>query len=293
MSARPPLYASDAMDKTICLIGDGAYGVARELAGAFGASAVDLDGAAEVTGRALPDRLEALDLPEGLDAAVIPPGPRRKRLLLADMDSTVIGQECLDELARHTGHSDEIAAITEKAMRGELDFEAALEARVTLLEGLVEEAIRRVLDEVITLDPGARILTDTMRSWGASCVLVSGGFTAFTAPVAAAAGFDEHYGNTLEIESGRLKGRVRLPILGREAKQERLTEALRQRRLSPEDAICVGDGANDLGMLCAVPLGVAYKAKPMVAAAAPVKILNGDLSRLLYLQGVPRREWKE
>ena len=285
------------MGSTLCLIGEGAADVAAALAPALGGTVTDSGGAADIA-TPLPHaelrawRAEAT-LPEGIDACPVPPGPRAKRLLLADMDSTVIAQECLDELAEAAGHGEAVRAVTEAAMRGELDFEAALRGRVATLEGLPVSVCEDVLRDRITVTPGARGLTATMRARGARCVLVSGGFTRFTGPVAARAGFDAHHGNVLEVEGDRLTGRVAGPILGREAKAERLAAELDRLGLTPDDALCVGDGANDLAMLTAVPLGVAFRAKPVVAGAAPVRLDHADLTGLLHLQGIPRAEWAD
>ncbi|MBB4659005.1 phosphoserine phosphatase SerB [Parvularcula dongshanensis] len=282
----------------LCLIGEGARDACASWRRELNAPEVrDMGGAAELDTDLPYEELRAwlakTSMPTGIDAAAIPPGPRKKRLLLADMDSTIIGQECLDELADLAGHGEAVARVTEAAMRGEIGFAEALRGRVKTLEGLPEEVIGRVLEERITLNPGARTLTATMRAHGARCVLVSGGFTSFTGPVAERAGFDEHHGNTLLTEGGRLTGRVADPILGREAKKERLDASLEALGLAPEDALCVGDGANDLGMITAVPLGVAFRAKPVVARAAPVKVTYGDLTALLYLQGIPKDEWAD
>ena len=285
------------MASTLCLIGDGAADAGAALAPALGGTVADLGGAADIAcplpyAELVRWRRGAV-LPEGLDACPVPPGPREKRLLLADMDSTVIQQECLDELADAAGHGAAVAAVTERAMRGELDFAEALRARVATLTGLAEGVIDAVLSERIALTPGAATLTATMRARGGACVLVSGGFTRFTGPVAGWAGFDADHGNVLETRDGRLTGRVVPPVLGREAKAERLTAELSARGLTPDDAVCVGDGANDLAMLTAVPMGVAFRAKPVVAEAAPVRVDHADLTALLYLQGVPRGEWAD
>jgi len=210
---------------------------------------------------------------------------RRKRLLIADMDSTMIGQECIDELAAAVGKKDVIAAITERAMRGELEFEPALRERAAMLAGLGEEVIGEVLENQITLTPGARELVGTMRAHGAYCALVSGGFTAFTSQIAEWLGFHENRANTLGIADGRLTGKVDEPILGREAKRQRLEELLAEKALAAEAAIAVGDGANDLAMIERAGLGVAYHAKPAVAAAADARVDHGDLTALLYFQG--------
>jgi phosphoserine phosphatase len=222
---------------------------------------------------------------QGVDLAILGATGRRKRVLLADMDSTMIGQECIDELAAEAGVGAHVAAITARAMNGELDFEAALDERVALLAGLPEGVIAKVLDGRITLAPGGKTLVATMRTHGAHAALVSGGFTAFTGPVAAALGFDEHRANLLLTEGGRLTGRVARPILGRQAKVDALDDIAAQRGLTAADVLAVGDGANDLGMIGAAGLGVALHAKPAVQAQAPVRINHGDLTALLYLQG--------
>ena len=228
----------------------------------------------------------------GVDVNVLPEEGRRKRLLLADMDGTMIAQECIDELACLAGVGREVAAITERAMAGEIGFEGALEARVTLLRGLGEGAIARVARDRLTLVPGGRTLVATMRGWGAHAVLISGGFTAFASRVAAALGFDAHRANVLEVEGGRLTGRVRRPYLGREAKAAALREITAARGLAPGDVLAVGDGANDLGMIELAGLGVAMRAKPVVAERARACVRHGDLTALLYLQGCERSEFR-
>ena len=215
---------------------------------------------------------------------------RRKRLLIADMDSTMIGQECIDELADAVGKKAIVAAITERAMRGELEFDSALRERAAMLAGLDAAVIDDVLARRITLTPGATALLATMKAHGAYCALVSGGFTAFTGHIAATLGFDEHRANTLEISEGRLTGKVGEPILGRAAKRERLAELLAEPGLEAADAIAVGDGANDLAMIELAGLGVAYHAKPSVAAVADARVDHGDLSALLYFQGYAAHE---
>ncbi len=209
---------------------------------------------------------------------------RQKRMLIADMDSTIIGQECLDEMADLKGIKPEIAALTERAMRGELDFEAALRERIRLLSGMTPADLQRVLDGQITLNPGARALVETMKAHGAHTVLVSGGFTFFTEEVAARAGFSSHRANVFLWEGGRLAG-VADPILGREAKLAALKEEAAAHGLTPADALAVGDGANDLSMLKAAGLGVAFHAKPIVAAEAGAEIKHTGLTSLLYFQG--------
>ena len=210
---------------------------------------------------------------------------RRKRLLLADMDSTMIGQECIDELAAEVGVKDHIAAITEKAMRGEIAFEPALRERVAALKDLPVAAIARVIAERITLTPGGRTLIQTMKAHGARCALVSGGFTHFTGAIAEKIGFDEHHANTLETSGDTLAGTVREPILGQDAKRGHLARLTDELGLAANETMAVGDGANDLAMISEAGLGVAYHAKPAVAAKADARIDHGDLTALLYLQG--------
>lgn len=221
----------------------------------------------------------------GVDLAIQPTIGRRKAILLADMDSTMIGQECIDELADMAGVGARVSDITARAMNGELNFHEALVERVGLLSGLREDVIGEVLATRITPAPGGRELVATMRANGGYAALVSGGFTSFTGPVAAQLGFDEHRANTLLAEDGVLTGHVALPVLGREAKVEALTEIAAARGLTPADVIAVGDGANDLGMLQLAGAGVALHAKPSVAAQARLRINHGDLTALLYLQG--------
>ena len=221
----------------------------------------------------------------GLDLVVQRAEGRRKRLLLADMDSTMIGQECIDELAAMAGIGAKVAAITARAMNGELDFEAALTERVALLRGLPEAVVGQVLAERITFTPGGRELVATMKANGGHAALVSGGFTAFTAAVAAALGFDEHRANRLLASCGKLTGEVAQPILGREAKVAALREIASRLGVGTEAAMAVGDGANDLGMLGLAGAGVALHAKPVVAAECDIRINHGDLTALLYIQG--------
>jgi len=216
---------------------------------------------------------------------------REKKLLVADMDSTMITVECIDELADYAGIKPQIAAITEAAMRGELDFEAALDARVALLAGLDEAVIDRCLAERVTIMPGAITLVATMRARGATAILVSGGFTRFAEPVAARIGFHRAIANRLEIAGGVLAGTVAKPIVGSDTKLQTLLAATAELGLLPEATLAVGDGANDLAMIGAAGLGVAYHAKPIVAAAAAARIDRGDLTALLYAQGIARSEW--
>lgn len=218
---------------------------------------------------------------------------RRKRLLLADMDSTVIQQECIDELAAEAGIGAHVAEITERAMLGELAFEPALRERVRLLEGLPESKLEQVFRTRITLSPGISAVTATMRRNGAFCALVSGGFTFFTSRVARKAVFDANFANVLEVENGHLTGRVREPILGRAAKLETLERLMAERDIPRALTMAVGDGANDLAMIEAAGMGVAYHAKPVVAQAAPARIDHTDLTSLLYIQGYHRDEFAE
>ena len=229
----------------------------------------------------------------GVDLIVQPALGRRKRLLVADMDSTMIQQECIDELADEAGVGAHVAGITARAMNGELDFEAALRERVGLLKGLPERVIEGVLCNRITLMPGGRALLATMKANGAYAALVSGGFTAFTGQIAATLGFDENRANTLLVADGKLTGEVAEPILGRAAKVQALEEISARLGISPRDALAVGDGANDLGMLGLAGTGVALHAKPSVAAQCEVRVNHGDLTALLYLQGYARAEFVE
>ncbi|MCW1956024.1 MAG: phosphoserine phosphatase SerB [Roseobacter sp.] len=224
----------------------------------------------------------------GVDLVVQPSAGRKKKMLLADMDSTMIEQECIDELAEEAGVGAYVKDITARAMNGELDFDGALTERVALLEGLNETVIETVLAERISLMPGGPALLATMKAHGAYAALVSGGFTAFTAAVAAQLGFDENRANKLLVKGGRLTGKVALPILGREAKVQALTEITARLGLTAADVLAVGDGANDLGMLTLAGSGVALHAKPSVAAECDIRINHGDLSALLYVQGYAR-----
>ncbi len=223
-----------------------------------------------------------------VDIAVQPAAHRRFKLLVADMDSTIIQQECIDEIADFAGLKPKIAAITERAMRGELEFESALRERVSLLAGLDQGVLQKVFDERIELMPGARELVQTMRANGAFCALVSGGFRFFTSRVAAAAGFDADQANSLAVASGELTGHVDEPILGQDAKLQALRRYRDELDLAAQETLAVGDGANDLAMLREAGLGVAFHAKPVVAAEAQVRIDHGDLTALLYLQGYAR-----
>ena len=225
------------------------------------------------------------------DVVVQPLAAREKRLLVADMDSTMITVECIDELADYAGIKAEIAAVTEAAMRGELDFAAALDARVALLKDLDERAIERCLAERVRPMPGARTLVRTMRERGAGTVLVSGGFTRFAEPVGAQLGFERVVANTLLIAGGKLTGAVGKPIVDADTKLNMLMEEHARLGLAAEETLAVGDGANDLPMIRAAGLGVAYRAKPVVAAAAGARIEHNDLTALLWAQGIARSDW--
>ncbi len=239
-----------------------------------------------IADRAAVEAVVATEL-DGLpvDACVQPAAGRRKRLLIADMDSTIINVECLDELADFAGLKAEISAITERAMRGELAFEGALRERVGMLKGLAATALQQAYDERVRLNPGARTLVRTMAAHGARCALVSGGFTFFTSRVAEAAGFHLNRANTLIEADGRLTGEVGDPILGKEAKLAALEELTAELGVPLSAALAVGDGANDLAMIQAAGLGVAYRAKPVVAAQAHAKVDHADLTALLHFQG--------
>jgi phosphoserine phosphatase len=252
------------------------------------------DEAAEFDMPELPDTADAswsALQDQGVDLAVQPSAGRRKKMLLADMDSTMIEQECIDELAEVAGVGAHVKDITARAMNGELDFEGALIERVGLLKGLSESVITEVLASRITLMPGGPILLATMKAHGAHAALVSGGFTAFTGPVATALGFDENRANTLLVETGTLTGDVTRPILGREAKVAALEEISARLGIREAEVMAVGDGANDLGMLQRAGAGVALHAKPSVQAQAKLRINHGDLTALLFLQGYGRDEF--
>ena len=226
-----------------------------------------------------------------IDLALTGSSNRRKRLLIADMDSTIITVECIDELADFAGVRDAVSGITERAMRGEIDFEGALLERVALMKDLPESALQQAFDDRVRLTDGAATLTRTMKAGGGHAALVSGGFTFFTERVAHLAGFDEHHANTLLFQDGKLTGDVGRPILGRQAKLDQLNRITTELGITNEDALAVGDGANDLAMIQASGLGVAFHAKPMTAAAAGARVLHGDLTTLLYYQGIPFSEW--
>ena len=244
--------------------------------------------------RALADRVRVALAGVGADVVLQPVSGRRKRLFLTDMDSTMIGQECIDELADYAGVKPQVAAITERAMRGEIEFAPALRERVALLKGLPASVIDEVIDKRIRLTPGARTLVATLRKNGVYTCLVTGGFTLFTQRIAALIGFHENHANTLVVDGGgRLTGEVAEPIFGRDAKLATLRELTRRLALAPEATLVAGDGANDIAMIQAAGLGVAYHAKPNVAKAAAARIDHGDLTALLYLQGYRRTEFVE
>ena len=283
--------ADPALDSTVV---DGARAILPSAGPAhwlFDEVAVDIPFAGGGDLRALENRLRGArgDLP--IDIVVQPQGFRRKKLLLADMDSTMIGQECIDELADFAGLKAHVAAITERAMRGEIEFEPALRERVGLLKGMAVGVVDEVLAKRITATPGARELVATMRAHGAWTCLISGGFTLFTNAVAARIGFDENRANELKIDDGKLTGEVSEPILGRAAKLATLIELRESFDMDDIDTLVVGDGANDLDMIDRAGLGVAYHAKPAVAAAAAARIDHGDLTALLYAQGYRRDEF--
>lgn len=229
----------------------------------------------------------------GIDINTLPARGRRKRLLIADMDSTMIPVECIDEVADFAGVKPQVSAITERAMRGEIDFSGALRARVALIAGLPEAALADVYDQRIRLNPGARTLVRTMAAHGAYCALVSGGFTFFTERVAEKAGFAENRANRLLFEDGKLTGKVAEPVLGRAAKLETLRELAGTLGIGADQVLSVGDGANDLDMIQAAGLGVAFRAKPALVAEADAVIDHADLTALLYLQGYSQRDFMQ
>jgi phosphoserine phosphatase len=285
--------ANPALDSTIV---DGALAVLPSPGHAqwlFDEVAVDIPFAGSDDVRAIEASLRRArgDLP--IDIVVQPVALRRKKLFLADMDSTMIGQECIDELADFVGLKAHVAGITERAMRGEIEFEPALRERVALLKDLPVSVVDEVLAKRITPTPGGRELVATMRAHGAWTCLISGGFTLFTTAVAAMIGFQENRANALKVRDGKFTGEVAEPILGRATKLATLIELREAFDLDTIDTLVTGDGANDLGMIEAAGLGVAYHAKPAVAAAAAARIDHGDLTALLYAQGYRRDEFVE
>ena len=233
----------------------------------------------------------ALDGIEGADIVVQPDEPRWKRLLVADMDSTIIGQECIDELADYAGLKDKVARITERAMQGELDFPGALRERVRLLAGLDERELRRCLDERVRVTAGAETLVQTMRAGGASCLLVSGGFLSFAEPIASAVGFDRIKANRLIFTGGKLSGEVGDPIVDAMSKRDSLIEARERLGLNRDDVLAIGDGANDKLMIEEAGLGIAFRAKPALVEVADAELRHHGLDALLWVQGVRRRDW--
>ena len=274
-------------------------GLVDSLRNAWGGGAADwlgIDEAAEFALGQVPDNrwkvwqdLQAMQV----DLIVQPSQNRCKKMLLADMDSTMIQQECIDELADEAGIGEHVKVITTRAMDGELDFEEALLERVSGFKGQSTSIVERVLSERITFMPGGAVLLATMKSNGGYTALVSGGFTVFTEKVADSLGFDEHHANTLLIEEGLLTGKVGRPILGRQAKVDALETIASRLEIKASDVIAVGDGANDLGMLGRAGTGVALHAKPSVAAECDVRINFGDLTALLFLQGYSRQQFVE
>ena len=233
----------------------------------------------------------ALDTLEGVDLVVQPEEPRWKRLFVADMDSTIIGQECIDELADYAGLKDKVARITERAMQGELDFPGALRERVRLLAGLDERALKRCLNERVEVTAGAETLVQTMRAGGSSCLLVSGGFLSFAEPIAGAVGFDRVKANRLVFTGGKLSGEVGDPIVDAMAKRDALVEARDRMGLRREDVLAVGDGANDKLMIEEAGLGIAFRAKRALVEVADAELKHHGLDALLWVQGVRRRDW--
>src|SRR4029077_8970799 len=285
--------ANPALDSTIV---DGALAVLPSPGHAqwlFDEVAVDIPFAGSDDVRAIEASLRRARGDLAIHIVVQPAALRRKKLFLADMDSTMIGQECIDELADFVGLKAHVAGITERAMRGEIEFEPALRERVALLKDLPVSVVDEVLAKRITPTPGGRELVMTMRAHGAYSCLISGGFTLFTSAVAAKIGFQENRANQLIVHDGKFTGEVREPILGRAAKLATLIELVESFDLDDIDTLVVGDGANDLGMIQHAGLGVAYHAKPAVAAAAAARIDYGDLTALLYAQGYRREEFVE
>jgi len=272
---------------------DRALGLLREHdpGARFGAWIDDGDAADLVTSADTRTVRWALDELPGVDVAVQPDAPRWKRLLVADMDSTIIGQECIDELADFAGLKSEVAEITEQAMQGKIEFSASLRARVQLLAGLEESTLARCLNERVRTNPGAETLVQTMRAGGASCLLVTGGFLSFAEPVARMVGFDRVRANRLIFAGGRLSGEVGDPIVDAMAKRDALIEAREELGLTKADVLGVGDGANDRFMIEEAGLGIAYRAKPSLVEVADAELRHHGLDALLWVQGVPRHEW--
>jgi len=257
----------------------------------LGPNATDIPFSPEKAGdqRALSKSLR--ELANDIDVVLQPAADRRKKLFLADMDSTMIGQECIDELADYVGLKEHVAAITERAMRGDIAFEPALRERVALFKGLPIKVIDEVIDQHIRLRPGGRTLVATMRASGAFTCMVSGGFTLFTSRIAAMIGFDETHANELALDGDKLAGTVVEPVFGRDAKRATLVSLRTRLKLRNHETLVAGDGANDLDMILEAGLGIAYHAKPKVAAVAPARIDHGDLTALLYVQGYHQKEF--
>jgi phosphoserine phosphatase len=283
--AAETLKAGDISSAADMLAAAGVMGLSQEWIEAGKAADLHFSGDAVAARAALEEAIP------GVDVIVQTTAHRRRKLIIADMDSTMITVECIDELADYAGIKAEIAAVTEAAMRGELDFEGALRSRVALLQGLPEAAIEQCLAERVKIMPGARELVRTVRANGGYAVLVSGGFTRFAEPVAAQIGFDRVIANRLGIADGRLDGTVASPIIGAQSKREALVAAMAERGLGVEATLAVGDGANDIPMIEAAGLGVAYHAKPKTRAAASAAVLHGDLNAILYAMGYTRPEW--
>ena len=280
------LIAADRLDERLLRAALDRVSGARPGAWVEPGSAIDLEVAAPTA-----EIRAAFKGWEGVDVIVHPSGPRAKRLLVADMDSTMIGQECIDELADYAGIKPQVAAITERAMRGELDFADALRERVALLAGLDESAITRCLAERVRPSPGAATLVRTMRARGAMTLLVSGGFTAFAEPVGAQLGFDRVEANVLDANDGLLTGTVSGRIVDSAFKVRALVEARDSLGIDADAVVAVGDGANDSAMIAAAGLGIAYRAKPALAAIADARLDHHGLDTLLWAQGLPRSEW--
>lgn len=282
------LIAADRLDERLV---DGAL---RRIAGARFVRWIDQGDAADIEAGAEPAAIRAaLEGWGSVDVVVHPPGPREKRLLIADMDSTMIEQECIDELADFARVQPQVAEITERAMRGELDFADALKERVALLRGLDSQVIRQCLAERIRPTAGAKTLVRTMRERGTETVLVSGGFTAFVEPIAEMIGFARFEANILGLEAEQLTGATEGRIVDAERKRQLLVEVREQLALSPDDTLAIGDGANDIPMVKSAGLGIGFHPKPALAAVADAVIAYNDLRALLWAQGIPRREWIE
>ncbi|MFN7054456.1 phosphoserine phosphatase SerB [Hyphomonas sp.] len=290
VAARPVASLADALRARLAALG-GEMGEVQILSAegeTLGAVAAEIT----LPPEAAPQLRQLLDLEDEIDAFLGPVAAMQPaRVLISDMDSTIIGQECIDEIADAIGLKPQIAEITERAMRGELDFEAALTSRVAMLKGLPLPALQRTFEERLTLNPGARTLIRTVRAMGHRTLLVSGGFTFFTSRIAALAGFEHDLGNTLGDDGAVLTGEVARPILGREAKRRALEEAAGAAGSPLVNTIALGDGANDLGMIRAAGIGVAYHAKPVVAAEANASIRHTDLTAALFFQRYTSRDF--